>query len=137
MLSRSLRTIGVLTVASLFATLMFFAGRPSLNAQCAKDAAQVSSADLMSLAVKKTSMMSPMMERVSLAGTVTLRVCVNTKGRVTSATVIDGHPMAYQAALDSVQKWRFKPYRLKGRVANIEGDLQMEYDFRSSPKRRK
>lgn len=132
MLSRFLRTIGLLPL--LFATPTFIAGasQPSMDAQCANDAVQVSSADLMSLAVKKTPIMPPMMERVSIAGTVTLRVCVNAKGKVTSATVIDGHPMASQAALDSVQKWRFKPYRLKGRTANIEGDLQMEYDFRSS-----
>jgi hypothetical protein len=41
--------------------------------------------------------------------------------------------MAYEAALDSIQKWRFKPYRFTGRTANIEGDLRMEDDFRSSP----
>jgi TonB family protein len=137
LLSRSLRTIGLLPL--LFATPTFIAGawQPSMNAQCANDAVQASSADLMSLAVKKTPIMPPMMDRVSIAGTVTLRVRVNTKGRVSSATVIDGHPMPYQAALDSVQKWRFKPYRLKGRIASIEGDLRMEYDFRSSPKRGK
>jgi protein TonB len=104
-----------------------------MNAKCANDAVQLSSAHLMSLAVRKTPMMPPMVERLSISGTVTLRVCVNTEGRVSSATVIDGHPMAYQAVLDSVQKWRFKPYRLNGRVANVKGDLRMEYDFRSSP----
>jgi len=45
--------------------------------------------------------------------------------------------MAYQAALGSVQKWRYKQYRLSGRVANVKGDLRLEYDFRSSPQREK
>ena len=137
MLSWSVRIIRLLPL--LFAAQAFIAGaqHPSKNALCAKDAVQVSSADLIGLAVKKTPMLPPIMERVWIAGIVTLRVCVNTRGRVTSATVIDGHPMAYQAAMDSVRKWRFKPYRLKGRSANIEGDLRMEYDFRPSPEREK
>ena len=82
-------------------------------------------------------MMPPMMELLSISGTVTLRVCVNTKGTVTSATVIDGHPMAYQAALDSVQKWRFKPYRLNGRVANVKGAIcewNTTFALRRSPR---
>jgi len=73
------------------------------------------------------------MERLSLHGRVTLRVCVSKKGRVLSAAVIDGHPMARQAVLDSLQKWTFKPYRVNRRAEAVLADLEVDYDFRSPP----
>jgi outer membrane biosynthesis protein TonB len=74
-----------------------------------------------------------MMERVMLHGVVSLRVCISQKGRVLSAAVIDGNPMAFQAVLDSVQKWIFKPYRADGCTQNVTADLKVDYDFRSPP----
>jgi len=74
-----------------------------------------------------------MMERTSLHGTVTLRVCISKKGKVLSAAVIDGHPMAFQAVLDSVQKWTFEPYRIDGRTKLVTADLKVDYDFRLPP----
>ena len=139
MFSGPTRMIGLLTVQLLLAALPSVAGaqQPLRDAQCAKDAVHLSSAELMRLVVRKTSMIAPMMERTSIHGVVTLNLCVNTKGRVFSATVIGGHPMAYQSALDAVRNWRFKQYRLNGTPVNIEGDLQMEYDFRHPPQRDK
>ena len=87
----------------------------------------------MRMVVAKTPVLPPPMERLSIHGTVTLMVCVNTKGKVYSATVIDGHPMARQAVLEAVQKWQFKPYRINGHLAGIAGDLKVNYDFRSPP----
>lgn len=85
----------------------------------------------MRLAVSKTPVTPPSMERLSIHGTVTLQVCVNSKGKVFSATVVDGHPMARQAVLEAVEKWRFQPYRRHGRAKDVFSRLTVDYDFRS------
>jgi outer membrane biosynthesis protein TonB len=56
---------------------------------------------------------------------------VNTKGKVISAAVVDGHPMARQAVLESVQKWQFKPLRIDGHLEDVLSDLKVDYDFRA------
>jgi outer membrane biosynthesis protein TonB len=72
-----------------------------------------------------------MMERSSLYGKVILKVCVDKRGRVVSAIAVDGHPMAYAAALDSVKDWIFNPYLVNGKPKRVTADLEVEYDFRS------
>jgi len=66
-------------------------------------------------------------------GTRPHHLCVSKKGRVRSAAISEGHPMARQAVLDSVQKWTFKPYRVVGRAKNVAADLVVNYDFRPPP----
>ena len=128
------RNLGI-TVLLIFAAsiLVAPAQRPTVDLQCAKDAREIPSEELMRMVIERTPVLPPSMERLSIHGTVTLRVCVNTKGKVYSASVIDGHPMARQAVLEAVQKWQFKPYRINGRLAGIAGDLKVDYDFRSPP----
>jgi TonB family protein len=75
-----------------------------------------------------------MMEKLSVHGVVTVKVCVNESGRVVSAKVVGGHPMAYQAALDSVKDWAFKPYLVNGKSQRVMANLEVEYDFRTAPR---
>jgi signal transduction histidine kinase len=35
-------------------------------------------------------------------------------GSVQNLTVVSGHPMLIQAAMDAVKQWRYKPYLLNG-----------------------
>ena len=44
-----------------------------------------------------------------IGGTVFVQVEVDDNGAVKSASVIEGHPMLRQAALESVRQWRFNP----------------------------
>jgi bla regulator protein blaR1 len=71
------------------------------------------------------------MEKLSLHGKVAIRVCVNERGRVASIVVVDGHPMARQAVLESVKDWVFKPYLVNGKSKQVMADLEVGYDFRS------
>jgi outer membrane biosynthesis protein TonB len=100
---------------------------------CSSGTPHLSSEELMRLVATRKVITPPMMERLSLHGKVTLRVCVSKKGRVLSAAVVGGQPMAYQAVLDSVQKWTFKSYRVDGRARDVTGDLEVDYDFASPP----
>lgn len=128
------RSLVLLAMAFTPSTLLAqIANPPNYASPCSSGTPHVSSEELMKLVATRKSVMPPMMERSSLHGKVTLRVCVSKRGRVLSAAIIEGHPMAYQAALDSVQKWTFKPYRVDGRATNVTGDLDVDYDFRSPP----
>lgn len=124
---RRLRLMTVFTASILAA----YAQNPLTHVQCAKHARQISSEEQMHLVVSRTPVVPPLMERLSIYGTVTLRVCVDTKGKVISAAVVDGHPMARQAVLESVQKWQFKPLRIDGHLEDVVSDLKVDYDFRA------
>jgi TonB family protein len=100
---------------------------------CSDSTRRISSGELTSLLQFRTPVLTPLMEHLSLHGRVTLRVCVSKKGKVLSASVIDGHPMARQAVLDSVQNWTFKPYRVNQQPEPVIADLEVDYDFRSPP----
>ncbi|MGH9162862.1 MAG: TonB family protein [Vicinamibacteraceae bacterium] len=49
-----------------------------------------------------------------VSGTVYIDAVIDTKGRVTKAQVLRGHPLLAQAALDAVKKWRYTPTLLNG-----------------------
>jgi hypothetical protein len=57
-----------------------------------------------------------------------LQDCVREYERKSNAGHREGRiiPWRGMAALDSLQKCRFKPYRFNERTASIEGDLRME-----------
>jgi TonB family protein len=98
---------------------------------CAENAVSLPSDQLMKLVVKRTAIEPPMMERLNLHGTVTVAVCVSSKGKVSAVAVIDGQPMAQGAVIESVRKWVFTPYNQDGHAKTVEGVLNVAFDFRS------
>ena len=46
--------------------------------------------------------------RMNIAGVVKVRVTVSPNGSVKNATLVGGHPVLANAALDAVWKWRFE-----------------------------
>lgn len=60
--------------------------------------------------------------RMHLAGTVKLEVTILPTGAVKSATVLGGHPLLAQAALDAVKHYKFSP-------AGTESRQIVEFDF--------
>ena len=60
----------------------------------------------------------PLARQARIQGNVVLHVIVDPDGRVKEVTLISGHPLLVQAAIDSVRQWRYKPTLLNGtRVA--------------------
>src|SRR5438094_8411408 len=52
-----------------------------------------------------------------LQGTIVLDGYVGKDGRMDSLSVVKGDPILAKAALDGVSKWRYEPYRVKGKPA--------------------
>ena len=55
-----------------------------------------------------------------IEGQVFLRAVIDKKGNVKSATLIQGHPLLAQAAIEAVKKWKYKPHLLNGQPVNVE-----------------
>jgi TonB family protein len=60
--------------------------------------------------------------RMRLAGTVKVEVTITASGAVKSATVVGGHPVLAQAAVDAVKRWKFSP-------SGGESTQILEFDF--------
>jgi Gram-negative bacterial TonB protein C-terminal len=56
---------------------------------------------------------------------VVLAVEVDDVGKVACLNVISGHPMLVGSALDSVKRWRFRPYVLRGRSEGFCGRIAL------------
>lgn len=62
-----------------------------------------------------------------VSGTVRLKLVVDAKGRVKSATVKDGDPRLIEAAETCVRRWRFKPPLVDGKP--VESQIEAEISF--------
>jgi len=54
-----------------------------------------------------------------IQGTVKLQAILGTDGRVMELSVLSGHPLLVQAALDAVRQWQYQPTRLNGKPVEV------------------
>lgn len=62
-------------------------------------------------------------------GTVTLRATITKEGNVTNVSVVSGEPQLTQAAIDTVQRWRYRPYLYMGRPVDVETQMQFKFSL--------
>jgi TonB family protein len=68
------------------------------------------------LVIKRVPVEYPVKALVEgIQSTVVLNVTISTKGTVKEATVASGQPDFAQAAIDSIKKWKYKPYTVEGK----------------------
>src|SRR5579884_1260328 len=60
-------------------------------------------------------------------GTVVLGIVTDTTGNVSEATVESGNPTLAQAALESVKRWKYKPYTVNGAPAEMETRVTVNF----------
>lgn len=60
-------------------------------------------------------------------GEVLLRVIVGTTGVVEEVSVLSGHPLLNDAALDAVRQWVFEPYLQNGRAVEVETTIRVRF----------
>lgn len=86
----------------------------SASSQVSDDSAeqvQVSQGISQGLPVYKVQPSYPELARqAQVQGTVELQALIGKDGTVQELTVISGHPLLIQAAMDAVKQWRYKPY---------------------------
>ncbi|MFN0087686.1 MAG: TonB family protein, partial [Blastocatellia bacterium] len=63
-------------------------------------------------------------------GPVQVRIVVDEAGKVAEASVISGHPLLRDAALQAARQWQFKPTELSGRPVRAQGVVTFNFDLK-------
>lgn len=79
--------------------------------------------------VKRVEPVWPQMEKVNIEGKVTLRVLLSTEGKVESIKVMSGHPLLFQAAIDAVKQWEYKPFLLNGQPVRVDTMVEVPFSL--------
>jgi protein TonB len=66
-----------------------------------------------------------------IQGRVILRAVIDREGNVTALTLVNGHPMLSQAAIDAVRQWRYRPYVLNGQTVEVETQITVNFSLGS------
>jgi protein TonB len=62
-----------------------------------------------------------------IQGTVVLQAEISKGGTIENLHAVSGPPMLYQAAIDAVRQWRYKPYILNGEPVEVETTVQVNF----------
>jgi len=70
----------------------------------------------------------PILARQSrVQGEVVLHAIIDKDGGVDELTVISGHPLLVQAALEAVKKWRYQPTQLNGEPVEVDTTITVHF----------
>lgn len=71
----------------------------------------------------------PLARQARVQGTVALQALIRKDGTVQELTVISGHPMLIQAAMEAVKQWRYKPYLLDGEPVLVQTTINVNFEL--------
>jgi TonB family protein len=74
----------------------------------------------------------PSARQARVQGVVTLHASIGKNGTVQELTVIGGHPMLVQAAIDAVKQWRYQPYLVDGKPVVVQTTINVNFELRDS-----
>jgi len=84
----------------------------------------ISSGVLQGSAIRRVEPIYPPIARSArVAGSVQVEVVIDEHGHVVSATLVQGHPLLSQVALDAARQWKFRPTLLNGEPIKVTGVL--------------
>jgi len=69
----------------------------------------------------------PLARHSRVQGTVLLAVVIAKDGTIKSINALDGHPLLIPAAIDAVKQWRYKPYKLNGKPAEVDTTVAVNF----------
>jgi TonB family protein len=75
----------------------------------------------------------PLARQARIQGTVVLHVIVGADGSITDLTLVSGHPMLAPAAIAAVRQWKYQPYMLNGKAAEVETQVVVNFTLQGSP----
>lgn len=62
-----------------------------------------------------------------IQGQVLLQAMISREGSIRQLQVLSGHPMLVKAAVDAVQQWHYRPYRLNGEAVEVETQITVNF----------
>jgi protein TonB len=70
----------------------------------------------------------PMIARQArIQGSVQLRAIISKNGTIENLTVISGHAMLINSAIEAVKQWRYRPYLLNGEPIEVETEVTVNF----------
>jgi periplasmic protein TonB len=69
----------------------------------------------------------PLARQARIQGSVILRAQISKDGSIENLTLVSGHPMLVQSALEAVKQWKYKPYLLNGEPVEVETQVQVNF----------
>ncbi|GAB4108713.1 MAG: hypothetical protein Kow001_07040 [Acidobacteriota bacterium] len=66
-------------------------------------------------------------KRARVSGIVLLQVTVDEQGNVTDVTIVRGHPLLNQAAVDAVRQWKYSPTLLNGEPVPVIATVTVNF----------
>ncbi|HEX2491433.1 MAG TPA: TonB family protein, partial [Blastocatellia bacterium] len=94
----------------------------------------VSGGVLQGKAIKKVQPPYPPIAKAARAsGAVQVQVTISETGEVIEASVISGHPLLRDAALQAARQWLFKPTELSGVPVKVQGILTFNFTLNDEP----
>ena len=62
-----------------------------------------------------------------IQGQVVLHAIIDKDGRVSELSVISGHPLLVQSALEAVRQWRYRPTTLNGEAVEVDTTITVTF----------
>src|SRR5690348_796467 len=79
-----------------------------------------------------TPVYPPIAKQAKVSGTVVLHAVVGADGNVKQLQVISGPAQLTQAAIDAVQQWQYKPYKLNGQAVAVDTTITVVFNLGES-----
>lgn len=82
------------------------------------------------LLIYKTTPAYPIIAKTAgISGTIVLAATISKTGAIENLRVLSGPPMLRQAAIDSVQNWRYRPYLLNSQPVEVETTINVVFSM--------
>ena len=69
----------------------------------------------------------PLAKQARIQGTVKFNAVIAKDGTIQNLTVVSGHPMLVQAALEAVKQWLYKPTLLNGEPVEVITTIDVNF----------
>jgi periplasmic protein TonB len=90
---------------------------------------RITQSEALGAVVTKITPEYPVMARqLHLAGSVTIEIVIAENGSVESVNAVAGNPVLTRPAMDSLKRWKFKPFTADG--APVKAQAQISIDFK-------
>jgi hypothetical protein len=95
---------------------------------CESDSEQLSSHQLKGLLQKTEPVHLPgTVDKPHIKGTVVMALAVDDKGEVNCVQIVSGHPLIIGTTIDSVRRWKFRTYAVRGLRKGFCGRIAISY----------
>jgi protein TonB len=62
-----------------------------------------------------------------ISGTVRLKAVISKDGRIEDLSLISGHPLLVEAAMDAVRQWTYQPTVLNGNKVEVDTEIDVHF----------